>query len=179
MKLEFNPAEWLPQTVRTEHDLSLLSNETILRSSTEVEKDIESIISQIEQHSIDITGDYFTWRNLGFAFSDSLGEAGRDPFHRISKFHPEYNSKECDHQFDACLKANGSGITISTFFHHAKDHGIVLESKFKSPMQLSVATDNLNHETDQMPNLPDHVFPNLPSFLQHVVEVATSIRYEF
>lgn len=169
MKLEFNPAEWLPQTVRTEHDLSLLSNETILRSSTEVEKDIESIISQIEQHSIDITGDYSTWRNLGFAFSDSLGEAGRDPFHRISKFHSEYNPKECDHQFDACLKANGTGITISTFFHYAKDHGIVLEPKSKSFDVISVVG-----ETDLMPNLPDHIFPNLPSFLQRVVEVATS-----
>ncbi len=176
MKREFNPAEWLPNNDLPEVQTVFPLREPVpTRSSREGSRgvtnqdDIESIISQIEHHSIDITGSYSTWRNLGFAFSDSLGEAGRDLFHRISKFHPEYKPKECDHQFDACLKANGSGITISTFFHHAKDHGIVLEPKSKSLDVLSTSP-----ETDLMPNLPDHIFPNLPSFLQRVVEVATS-----
>jgi hypothetical protein len=169
MKLEFNPAEWLPNNESVKAQPSTNSH-----PSTEVEKDIESIISQIEHHSIDITGDYSTWRNLGFALSDSLGEAGRDPFHRISKFHPEYNPKECDRQFDACLKANGSGITISTFFHIAKDHGLIVERK-QNPTYGSISIDPIEKDSSfSMPNLKDEIFPNLPTFLQRVIEVATS-----
>ncbi len=183
MKLEFNPAEWLPKNdvpeVQTfsplERGLRGVTND---KTNVDLKKDIQSIITQIEHHSIDITGDYSTWRNLGFALSDSLGEAGRDPFHRISKLHPEYNPKECDRQFDACLKANGSGITISTFFHIAKDHGLIVDRKPVSNEKVSVDSDSNNEEGSracrEMPNLSDHIFPNLPTFLQRVVEVATS-----
>lgn len=165
MKLEFNPAEWLPNNQALKAQPSTNSH-----PSTEVEKDIQNIVEQIEHHSIDITGDYSTWRNLGFALSDALAEGGRQYYHRISKFHPEYNPKECDRQFDACLKANGSGITISTFFHLAKDHGLIVHRKAEHTMKVSVVTDT----SVEMPNLKDHIFPNLPTFLQRVVEVATS-----
>lgn len=175
----FNPADWLPKNdipeVQTVSPLERGSRRRIepVEMGVAVEDDINDIVQQIEHHSIDITGDYSTWRNLGFALSDSLGEAGRDLFHRISKFHPEYNPKECDRQFDACLKANGSGVTISTFFHHAKDHGIIVNRKSESKL-VSVVTETKTNEPDPMPNLSDEIFPNLPSFLQRVVDVATS-----
>ena len=56
--------------------------------------------------------------------SDALGENGRDYFHRISRFYPGYTENECDSQYDKCLRAHGTGITIKTFFHAAKDAGI-------------------------------------------------------
>ena len=37
-----------------------------------------------------------------------------------------YTSEECDRQYDRCLNAHGTGITIRTFFQLAKDHGISL-----------------------------------------------------
>lgn len=166
---QFNPADWLPNTEEVKEQPS-----NTFRPSNEVETDIESLTSHIEQSQIDITGDYSAWRNLGFALSDSLGESGRDYFHRISKFHPEYNPKECDRQFDACLKAKGSGITISTFFHVAKDHGILLNRNSHSNQNVSVVPENSSKEPEQMPNLPDEVFQQLPSFFQKVVEVSTS-----
>lgn len=166
---QFNPADWLPNTEEVKEQPS-----NTFRPSNEVETDIESLTSQIEQSQIDITGDYSAWRNLGFALSDSLGESGRDYFHRISKFHTEYNPKECDRQFDACLKAKGSGITISTFFHVAKDHGVLLNQNSHSNQNVSVVPENSSKEPEQMPNLPDEVFQQLPSFFQKVVEVSTS-----
>jgi hypothetical protein len=177
MKQEFNPAEWLPNNQAPEVQIhspfggghrgrtSEISNDQM--------EDIQSIISQIEHHSIDITGDYLTWRNLGFALKDALAEGGREYFHRISRFHPEYNPKECDRQFDACLKANGSGITISTFFHVAKDHGIIVNRR-SDPKSVSVGKISDPSQSLQMENLPDQIFNQLPSFLQHVVDVATS-----
>ena len=49
------------------------------------DNDIETYISTIEQSGIDITGNYATWRDLGFSLAEEYGETGRDYFHRISK----------------------------------------------------------------------------------------------
>ena len=73
---------------------------------------------------MDITGDYATWRDIGFALSDQLGENGRDYYHRISRFYPGYTEQECDQQYDRCMRAHGTGVTIKTFFQAAKDAGI-------------------------------------------------------
>ncbi|TNF50499.1 MAG: DNA primase, partial [Bacteroidetes bacterium] len=174
MKQDFNPSDWLPQAadpneVRTEHALSRSSH--LRNSAFTQQEDIGEIVQKIESHQIDITGDYSTWRNLGFALSDALGVDGRDYYHRISRFHPEYDPKECDKQFDACLKAKGSGITISTFFHVAKDHGIIIEPKSKSVPEESETSDS---KTATISTFPDSIFNQLPSFLKRVTEVATS-----
>ena len=79
--------------------------------------DLEYLITQIENDKKDITGSYDTWLKIGFAIADHFGEDGRNYFHRVSQFHPEYDSKVCDNQFDKCLGGNGSGITIKSFFH--------------------------------------------------------------
>lgn len=166
---KFNPQDWLEPPVEKPNNTPRTMSTVIERSRNQGESinDIEQLIAQIESHQIDITGDYSTWRNLGFALSDEMGEAGRNAFHRISKFHSEYSPKECDQQFDACLKAKGSGVTISTLFHHAKDYGVLIKKKkeVEEPRMI---------DKEEMPNLPDAIFPILPDFLQRVVEVATS-----
>jgi hypothetical protein len=168
MKQNFNPSDWLPQedNPTIQHKRSALRNSAIPQQD-----DIGEIVQKIESHQIDITGNYSTWRNLGFALSDALADGGRDYYHRISKFHPGYDPKECDKQFDACLKAKGSGITISTFFHVAKDHGIILEPKSKSVPEES---ENSDSKAETICTFPDSIFNELPSFLKRVTEVATS-----
>jgi len=165
---KFNPQDWLEPPVEKPNSTQRPHSPVIEQSRNQGESinHIEQLIAQIESHQIDITGDYSTWRNLGFALSDGIGETGRDAFHRISKFHIDYNPKECDQQFDACLKAKGSGVTISTLFHHAKDHGILI-NKTNNERRVPEPAEG-------MPNLPDAIFPILPDFLQRVVEVATS-----
>jgi hypothetical protein len=182
MKQDFNPSDWLPPAadpteVRTERALSRSSH--FRNSAFPQQEDIGEIVQKIEEHQIDITGDYSTWRNLGFALSDALGVDGRDYYHRISQFHPEYDPKECDKQFDACLRAKGSGITISTFFHVAKDHGIVLEPKHKTQEDFTEAIDSTNYPEGpqacrEVSTFPDSIFAQLPSFFKRVTEVATS-----
>jgi hypothetical protein len=163
MKQQFNPSHWLPQEANPKP-------KTIpphfRNSAFPQQEEIGEIVQKIENHQIDITGNYSTWRNLGFALSDALGEAGRDYFHRISRFHAQYDQKECDNQFDACVKAKGSGITIATFFHMAKDHGILLDRK----------SEQIETKTSEPMNLTflDNLFNELPSFLRRVTEVATS-----
>lgn len=120
MKKTFNPEEWAePQSPPT----SQHTPQPKAQAATP-EDDIEIVTQRIEAAGKDITGDYATWRDLGFALSDALGENGRDYFHRISRFYPGYTEKEADDQYDKCLRAHGTGITIKTFFQAAKDAGI-------------------------------------------------------
>lgn len=166
---EFNPQDWL-ETPADKHTVTQTKRPSIERSRNEVDtmNDLNDLITKIESTQIDITGDYATWRNIGFALSDSLGESGRDPFHRISRFYTQYDAMECDTQYDACLKSKGSGITLSTLFHHAKDHGIIIRPSNGNKETV------IERSRDEMPNLPDDIFPSLPVFLQRVVEVAKS-----
>ena len=61
-----------------------------IKRSDQVTNNIEAYISEIEQTATDITGNYETWRNLGFAISEEYGEIGREYYHRISRFYIKY-----------------------------------------------------------------------------------------
>jgi predicted P-loop ATPase len=89
-----------------------------------IETDILKVVEQIESKNLDITNGYKDWLNIGFALADALGEAGRIYYHRISRFNAQYNSPECDKQYDSCLKSHRSGVTAKSLFYLAKDHGI-------------------------------------------------------
>ena len=115
----FNPKEWLE--VLEEQPQPISNNAT---TNVVADNDIETYVSAIEQSGIDITGNYATWRDLGFALAEEYGETGRDYFHRISKNFIGYDSKECDEQFNKCLNAKGDGITIATFYHYTHQAGI-------------------------------------------------------
>lgn len=126
--------------------------------------ELETVITKLEEAQLDITGTYSDWRNIGFAFADELGESGRDLFHRVSRFHAEYNQKECDEQFDKCLQSKGHGINISTFFYLVKQAGI----------KIGKAESTIEVKPMDMPTIPDTVFPKLPEFLQNVTMYANS-----
>lgn len=85
--------------------------------------DVERMVQAIEQAGVDIAPDYKTWCEVGFALADGLGEAGREYYHRISRFYHDYDAAATDVQYDKCLKAHGEGITIATLFHYAKAAG--------------------------------------------------------
>ena len=135
MKKTFNPEEWgeSQQTSAPQHTTPRPS------SPSNNSDDIEIVTQRIEAAGVDITGDYASWRDLGFALSDELGENGRDYFHRISRFYPGYTEKEADDQYDKCMRAHGTGITIRTFFQAAKDAGISVSvpSKTSTPSHTS------------------------------------------
>jgi len=159
MKKTFNPQEWIENPSQQQINTEPKENTHQPNLS-----DVEQIIQQIEANQIDIATAYSDWRNIGFAFADEFGESGRDYFHRISRFYADYSANDCDRQFDNCLKAKGQGISLKTFFYHAKQAGIPI-SKEKVKKEEPPQT---------LPNLPDTIFPELPELLQQVTEVATS-----
>jgi hypothetical protein len=155
----FNPQDWIENPSQQQINTEPKENTPQPNLS-----DVEQIIQQIEANQIDIATAYSDWRNIGFAFADEFGESGRDYFHRISRFYADYSANDCDMQFDNCLKAKGQGISLKTFFYHAKQAGIPI-SKEKVKKEEPPQT---------LPNLPDSIFPELPELLQQVTEVATS-----
>ena len=133
MRQKFNPQNWLntnedgepqPSNHLTIQPSNQGPTHTMTLSHRMSQSDIDLLVSRIEAAHTDITGSYADWRNLGFALADELGEAGRDYFHRISRFYSRYSYTDCNRQFDQCLKSQGYGITIKTLFHLAKLAGI-------------------------------------------------------
>lgn len=86
--------------------------------------DVERIVSLIEQNATDIAPSYEEWMKLGFALVDGYGENGRGYFLRLSSLHAGCTIEAAESQYDKCLRSGNSGVTISTFFHLAKQAGI-------------------------------------------------------
>lgn len=177
----FNPLEWLDKP-----EQQAKNTEQPKTNSTTPFEEVEKIIQHIETNRIDITTTYSDWVNIGFAFADEFGESGRELFHRISQYYSGYSTQECDKQFYNCLKAKGQGVSLKTFFYHAKQAGIPLASPREESLHSPNATvqsktngspplsKEENEEPEQMPTFPKTLFPELPEFLQKVVQVASS-----
>lgn len=193
MKKRFNPEEWREPAQPQKFPNNSLQTEQITHSSD----DVEIVTQRIETAAKDITGDYSTWRDLGFALSDELGENGRSYFHRISRFYEGYTEKETNNQYDRCLRSHGTGISIKTFYKIAKDSGINISvpSKTSFPSHTSfspteIYSDNLSqfsanggnenfdgnerNEAQQLPTFAREIRNLLPEFLQKIVDQSDS-----
>lgn len=135
----------------------------------QIKKCVENIISQIEERKLDITSDYNHWISIGFALIDQFGDSGRDYFHRISQFHPEYEIEKCNKQFNYCLKSNRSGITIKTFFFLAGENGIRISQESSTytikpdpfDQEFYTGEELLIRSIDQLPVLVDPILPKV------------------
>lgn len=198
MQKSFSPAEWLP---KSEPTAKIISNSTSYYSTqTSNNEDFEIITSRIEAAKADITQGYDNWRDLGFAIVEGLGESGRTIYHRISCLNPEYNTVDCDTQYDKCLRATGHGITRRTFFQKAKEAGIALSTE-NSPISAksAILAKSANKQTAEitpisanshtaniaetaevaeipspLPTFSDLVKDNLPEFLKRIVSISNS-----
>ena len=193
MKKEFNPAVWLEKKNQVasapESSQSSESSQRPIRPISPIghvspiktlEDEIEQLVCSIESSSTDIAPDYTSWRDLGFALADALGEGGRSYFHRLSRFYPGYSEKEADKQFTACLNSKGSGITINTLFHLAKQAGIISPFSPNSPHGETGETEEFeetessqcSESSDPMPTFSQDIYGLLPSFLTQIINKA-------
>ena len=180
---EFDLSKWMKKD-SGKSDAPLSAHPGTRTVSGSLFEDVETVTGRIEARQVDITGDYECWRDIGFALADGLGEAGREYFHRVSRFYKKYNAKEADSQFTHCLKGRKTGITIKSFFQKAKDAGIDIRTKICAnvpimpivPAPRSGAimpdadggTSGTMAQTDQLPTFSERVEQNLPHFLQLV-----------
>lgn len=181
MSKTFNPLEWMESSSQQQQHTEQKDIPV-----TDTNSEVETIIHNIEANQIDIAPDYNDWINIGFAFADEFGESGRNLFQRVSQYYPGYNAKECDKQFDNCLKSKGQGVSLKSFFYLAKQAGVSIVTQPKKPYnsklynknQSEAAIDIEHPEENQvretMPTFPKSLYPELPEYLQKVVAIATS-----
>ncbi|WP_372642521.1 PriCT-2 domain-containing protein [Ancylomarina sp.] len=124
MSKVFNPHAWLDVDKKQK---TAPCHRTMNTNTGDSFENVERLVQMIESGNIDITQGYENWRNIGFSLAESLGETGRNYFHRISCFSPDYNREKCDKQYSNCLKCRGGGITIASLFWIAKTYGVLLK----------------------------------------------------
>ena len=83
---------------------------------------VDRLVSELERNRIDITANYQDWIRIGFSLA-TLGEAGRQFYHRVSAMNPGYKPRECDSKFSTFPKS--SRVGIGTFIGICQDYGIV------------------------------------------------------
>ncbi len=181
-KDKFNPEEWLNQPEPAAESMT----PAVIPDPDQASNDIEIITQRIEAKGLDITAGYDNWRDLGFALSEELGEAGRDYFHRISRFNPDYDQTETDKQYDRCLRAHGTGVTIKTFFQKAKEAGISIVTSTAPKSAISAkSTISAPHRTAEiaeiaetaeidLPTFSQAIYENLPDFLKKIASTSNS-----
>ena len=86
---------------------------------------VETLVSRLEMHHIDITDSYNDWYRIGFALANLPNPIGRQMFHRVSAICKKYNPQECDKKFDTLQRPEKIGL--GTFFHICEDYGITLK----------------------------------------------------
>lgn len=92
--------------------------------------DFEDIILEIKRRGIDLVDSYYDWMRVGFALADKFGESGRGYFHTISSCSGKYNPKQCDRQYDNCLRnSGGKQAHIATFYYLVKQAGLPIYSE--------------------------------------------------
>lgn len=94
---------------------------TPLRESNDLKK-VSRCCEMIQQHRIDITGNYDDWFAVGCSLS-SLGEDGRYWYHVCSSMNPGYSREETDRKFTECLRSI-TKVNIGTFFYLCQQYGI-------------------------------------------------------
>lgn len=176
---KFDVNKWLspsnpPKSVKR----SMGENQTTMIPTNDQQTDVNQLIELLEASSTDLTSSYEDWRNIGFALADTFGEDGRDMFHRISRFHADYDFNECETQYSNCLKSSGSGVNINTLFYLAKNAGISI-SKRKHNLTPHKHSNTPKYETtlpegnkNDLPTLPESLFTELPQFLTRIVGLA-------
>ncbi len=83
---------------------------------------LELVVQRIEDARLDLTTTYEEWQLLAFSMA-TYGNSGREFFHRLSQFHPQYNPKDCDDKFTNATKSTRF-TSPAWFFNRAKRSGI-------------------------------------------------------
>ena len=89
---------------------------------------LKRYVDKIVEKEIDITGGYDIWFQIGCALANELQEEGREYFHAVSQFHPNYSEVATDRQFNRCLSTTYQ-YTMGTFYYICHDQDVYPKSQ--------------------------------------------------
>lgn len=102
---------------------SVPSPATASSKETDFEK-VGRLVDQLVRHGINLTEEYNHWINVGMSLTP-LGEAGRNYFHALSSVSSKYTREKTDSTFTELLRTTHS-VTLRTFFHLCREHGLAI-----------------------------------------------------
>ncbi len=79
---------------------------------------------EIELRKIDMTDNYEDWIAIGFSLA-TLGDAGREYFHIVSRQSPKSKPRETEQKFSSFLLSCSNGDSIGIFFYYCQRFGVV------------------------------------------------------
>lgn len=184
----FNPLEWLDKKEKKKNEQPVLNTNSTQNFYNDIEKNVDFVVSRIEENRTDITDTYENWLTCAFALADGLGENGRSFFHRLCAFYAGYDFDECDRKFSMALRDHGHGITINSFFHLAKSKGVDIshasvykqqqnptfanrrpQQNFQQNQKIETnSTQSINSTFSQQPHFEESIFSHLPRFLSDI-----------
>jgi len=91
--------------------------------------------------SVDSYNEWIIERGMEFA---SLGEDGREPFHRVSATSSKYNSKIVDKKFTQLINSHNGKRNIESFFHHCIHDLGIPPTKLLNHYNRSTKTKKIN-----------------------------------
>lgn len=93
------------------------------------DEDFQRILQDIIAAEIDLTRNYGDWIYCGFALVDKFGEDGREHFHTISTFHPDYDPDKVDAKYTHLLNSKTGDHTIDWFYSVIEKNGLTAYGK--------------------------------------------------
>lgn len=87
----------------THRETKLLTERASSLTGRSAEVKILKLLAEIQRKGLQVPDDYDTWFKLGMSLC-TLGEKGRQLFHRISSLSRKYESGECDSQYDSIIE---------------------------------------------------------------------------
>ncbi len=85
---------------------------------------IEALVCHCEQHGINLCSDFGGWTKVALAVS-TLGEAGRELFHRLAQMDGRYRRRESDAKYANAMCTNRA-VNLGTLFYMAQQAGVDL-----------------------------------------------------
>jgi hypothetical protein len=87
---------------------------------------LERLCILVEEAGVDIAPNFDQYTDMAFAIANSVGEAGRNCFHRLCSLCPKYQNEKADKLFsDAIAKGKGAN-GLGTVFYLAEQAGVRL-----------------------------------------------------
>lgn len=81
-------------------------------------------VRKCQQRGVNLTEQYESWKEVGFALATAFGERGRDYFHALSAISTKYDYAENNRKYDNFLRSTQGKYTLGTLFSLFKQNNV-------------------------------------------------------
>ena len=90
-------------------------------------RQLKDLIKEVEAQKLDVAPTYDNYLNLAFALAGELNEDGRDIFHSLCQYSPDYNSTDADLKYTNAIEMGRGDVPLNYAYNLIKRAGVVVE----------------------------------------------------